>query len=289
MYCYSPYHQLYTVSQYYFCIAANPVINCIQSPNISYVLLQTLISPIVYSLLILLMYCYKPCHQLYTVSQYYLCIATNPVINCIQSPNITYLLLQTLSSIVYSLPILLMYCYKPCHQLYTVLNITYVLLQTLSSIAYSLPILLMYCYKPCHQLYTVLNITYLLLQTLSSIVYSLPILLMYCYKPCHQLYTVLNITYVLLQTLSSIVYSLPILLIYCYKPCHQLYTVSQYDLCIATNPIINCIQSLNITYLTRFNKIATQGAPQMAVDKEANSLSRVYSYYSKFNLRLFYV
>ena len=42
-------------------------------------------------------------------------------------------------------------------------------------------------------------------------------------------------------------------------------------------------------YLTRFNKIATQGAPQMAVDKEANSLSRVYSYYSKFNLRLFYV
>ena len=42
-------------------------------------------------------------------------------------------------------------------------------------------------------------------------------------------------------------------------------------------------------FLTRFNKIATQGAPQMAVDKEANSLSRVYSYYSKFNLRLFYV
>ena len=40
---------------------------------------------------------------------------------------------------------------------------------------------------------------------------------------------------------------------------------------------------------TRFNKIATHGAPQMAVDKEANSLSRVYSYYSKFNLRLFYV
>ena len=42
-------------------------------------------------------------------------------------------------------------------------------------------------------------------------------------------------------------------------------------------------------FLTRFNKIVTQGAPQMAVDKEANSLSRVYSYYSKFNLRLFYV
>ena len=36
--------------------------------------------------------------------------------------------------------------------------------------------------------------------------------------------------------------------------------------------------------LTRFNKIAIQGAPQMAVDKEAISLSRVYSYYSKFNL-----
>ena len=42
-------------------------------------------------------------------------------------------------------------------------------------------------------------------------------------------------------------------------------------------------------HLTRFNKIATQGAPQMAVDKEANSLSRVYSYYSKFNLCLFYM
>ncbi len=41
--------------------------------------------------------------------------------------------------------------------------------------------------------------------------------------------------------------------------------------------------------LTRFNKIATQGAPQMAVDKEANSLSRVNSYYSKFILCLFYV
>ena len=44
-----------------------------------------------------------------------------------------------------------------------------------------------------------------------------------------------------------------------------------------------------IRVLTRFNKIVTQGAPQMAVDKEANSLLRVYSYYSKFNLRLFYV
>ena len=42
-------------------------------------------------------------------------------------------------------------------------------------------------------------------------------------------------------------------------------------------------------YLKRFNKIAIQGAPQMAVDKEAISLSRVYSYYSKCNLPLFYV
>ena len=43
---------------------------------------------------------------------------------------------------------------------------------------------------------------------------------------------------------------------------------------------------------TRFNKIykiAIQGAPQMAVDKEAISLSRVYSYYSKCNLPLCYV
>ena len=58
---------------------------------------------------------------------------------------------------------------------------------------------------------------------------------------------------------------------------------------------IQCVGHLQLhglviyTDLTRFNKIATQGAPQMAVDKEANSLSRVYSYYSKFNLCLFYV
>ncbi len=59
----------------------------------------------------------------------------------------------------------------------------------------------------------------------------------------------------------------------------------------AKNLLRKCSQD-NTDYqqdLTRFNKIATQGAPQMAVDKEANSLSRVYSYYSKFNLRLFYV
>ena len=41
--------------------------------------------------------------------------------------------------------------------------------------------------------------------------------------------------------------------------------------------------------LTRFNKIAIQGTPQMAVDKEAVCLSRVYSYYYKCNLPLFYV
>ena len=45
----------------------------------------------------------------------------------------------------------------------------------------------------------------------------------------------------------------------------------------------------NAICLTRFNKIAIQGAPQMAVDKEAISLSRVYSYYSKCYLPLFYV
>ena len=36
-------------------------------------------------------------------------------------------------------------------------------------------------------------------------------------------------------------------------------------------------------------KIAIQGAPQIAVDKEAISLSRVYSYYPTCNLPLFYV
>ena len=56
-----------------------------------------------------------------------------------------------------------------------------------------------------------------------------------------------------------------------------------------TQHVLEPTIATRILDLTRFNKIATQGAPQMAVDKEANSLSRVYSYYSKFNLRLFYV
>ena len=47
---------------------------------------------------------------------------------------------------------------------------------------------------------------------------------------------------------------------------------------------------VKIWVLTRFNKIAIQGTPQMAVDKEAIiCLSRVYSYYFKCNLPLFYV
>ena len=37
------------------------------------------------------------------------------------------------------------------------------------------------------------------------------------------------------------------------------------------------------------DKIAIQGTPQMAVDKEAICLSRVYSYYPKCNFPLFYV
>ena len=45
----------------------------------------------------------------------------------------------------------------------------------------------------------------------------------------------------------------------------------------------------DLTIFNNFNKIAIQGAPQIAVDKEAISLSRVYSYYSKCNLSLFNV
>ena len=40
--------------------------------------------------------------------------------------------------------------------------------------------------------------------------------------------------------------------------------------------------------VTKFNK-NKMAMEMMDRDKEANSLSRVYSYYSKFNLRLFYV
>ena len=61
------------------------------------------------------------------------------------------------------------------------------------------------------------------------------------------------------------------------------------EVIVDEGPLISSQEIAVKIYLTRFNKIATQGAPQMAVDKEANSLSRVYSYYSKFNLRLFYV
>ena len=39
----------------------------------------------------------------------------------------------------------------------------------------------------------------------------------------------------------------------------------------------NIVLNTGEPVLTRFNKIAIQGTPQMAVDKEANSLSRVYS------------
>ena len=49
------------------------------------------------------------------------------------------------------------------------------------------------------------------------------------------------------------------------------------------------LDGFGVLDLTRFNKIATQGTPQMAVDKEAICLSRVYSYYPKCNLPLFYV
>ena len=49
------------------------------------------------------------------------------------------------------------------------------------------------------------------------------------------------------------------------------------------------LHNWSVGTLTRFNKIAIQGSPQMAVDKKDNSLSRVYSYYPKCNLPLFYV
>ena len=55
------------------------------------------------------------------------------------------------------------------------------------------------------------------------------------------------------------------------------------------------LQPLSTKILTRFNKIAIQGTPQMAIDKEAIiCLSRVYSYYfkcnfPKCNFPLFYV
>ena len=50
------------------------------------------------------------------------------------------------------------------------------------------------------------------------------------------------------------------------------------------------LQIIAVSQRRRFNKIAIQGTPQMAVDKEALiCLSRVYSYYFKYNFPLFYV
>ena len=47
--------------------------------------------------------------------------------------------------------------------------------------------------------------------------------------------------------------------------------------------VVSAIAVFILVYnLTRFNKIAIQGTPQMAVDKEAIRLSRVYSYDSKY-------
>ena len=47
--------------------------------------------------------------------------------------------------------------------------------------------------------------------------------------------------------------------------------------------------SLKVQESSFFNKIVIQGTLQMAVDKEGIFLSRVYSYYFKCNLPLFYV
>ena len=62
----------------------------------------------------------------------------------------------------------------------------------------------------------------------------------------------------------------------------SVYTIITYD-------TISSIPNTCTFTLTRYNKIAIQGAPQMTVDKEAIHLSRVYSYYSKCYLHLFYV
>ena len=49
------------------------------------------------------------------------------------------------------------------------------------------------------------------------------------------------------------------------------------------------IERIDMHVLTRLNNIAIQGTPQMAVDKEAICVPRVYSYYFKCNFPLFYV
>ena len=48
---------------------------------------------------------------------------------------------------------------------------------------------------------------------------------------------------------------------------------------LVTNYYVSCIVAPLSMCLTRFNKTAIQGTPQMAIDKEAISLSKDYSYY----------
>ena len=64
----------------------------------------------------------------------------------------------------------------------------------------------------------------------------------------------------------------------------------EYHLCNCFVEIKSILFYQQLIDLTRFNKIAIQGTPQMAVDKEALiCLSRVYSYHFKCNFPLFYV
>ena len=76
-------------------------------------------------------------------------------------------------------------------------------------------------------------------------------------------------------------------------------TVKEKDLGVTINTNMTCSEQCRIAasqgnhillFVNRFNKIAIQGTPQMAVDKEAIiCLSRVHSYYCKCIFPLFYV
>ncbi len=72
----------------------------------------------------------------------------------------------------------------------------------------------------------------------------------------------------------------------CYRLHPTVFTTSRHGLLWAYTGEARMLKG---NCLTRFNKITIQGTPQMAVDKEAICLSRVYSYYPKCNFSLFYV
>ena len=76
---------------------------------------------------------------------------------------------------------------------------------------------------------------------------------------------------------------------YCFSEDILVFMTGQEEIESAVKSIKDIAQDLSegMAVFIGFNKIATQGTPQMAAEKEAISLSRVHTYYSTNNLPIF--